>query len=138
MSFTMLLFTFGTTILGIINVVINPFIYNYWIIPSIEKRIGKKLEFTIEVYNTYPKFICKWYEIALYIFAKETGMKFLIKNPKTALLQVDYNVKQSTRFEIIYSIFSYSALIFIVLQVFLYFFLQLFGIDMLKLISSLP
>lgn len=91
----------------IVWICIMPIVFNFFVIPKIEKRIRKKLTFPFKLYNTYPfgKYFGKHFEIAFYIF-----LKFLRINrePPTFALSktnnVEYDIKNASKFEIVVSI----------------------------------
>lgn len=93
---------------------IMPLIFNVFVIPEIEKRIGKELMFSRPSYNFYPFSRCltRHYEVAIYIFIKLLGIK---KEPSCSFALsktngVNYNIKNATKSEIIISIIDVMAI----------------------------
>lgn len=100
-----------TTILGVIYVlVISPIVFNYMIIPKIERKIGKKLEYhPLCDYVFLGKWMCRQLEIAMYIFNRMLALIF--ENdyglPKYCnrfgLKKAGYTIKMASKCEIIMS-----------------------------------
>lgn len=93
------------------SMLIFPIIFNYLLIPKIEKRIGQKLNFCLAMYNGYlfGKFFCRYIEIMYSILILYFRFK-LTRNPKDkklasffALGQIDYQISTASPFEIIMS-----------------------------------
>ena len=95
-----------------------PIIFNTKIIPKIRKRLKEKLIFNKMIYYYFlPKTlqpICWWVDVAFYIFIKIMKIKMRDKN-FCALYPVNYDVNQSTRFEIIMSFIAVAIAIMFVL-----------------------
>jgi len=79
-------------IVGINCFLILPLIFNFYIIPRIEKQIGKKLEYTLFGYNLFffNSYFVRYGEIALYVFYR--SLKLNIKNEEFALKKVNYDI----------------------------------------------
>lgn len=99
-------------IITTINVcIIIPVIFNFFVIPNIEKRYCKKLKYAKDIYQLYPKFLYKNVDIATYIVACCSIFAGKILNRKRdysryALYEINYTKENATKFEIIMSFFS--------------------------------
>jgi hypothetical protein len=94
----------GVTVLNML--ITFPIIFNFFIIPKIEARVGRKLEFNSLVYCMLPKFLGVWigkhFDIACSIFS----FKLLGKLPRRAeytLNKGDYDIGAVSRFEVVMS-----------------------------------
>ncbi|ABS77316.1 hypothetical protein CbuD7D7780_08745 [Coxiella burnetii] len=93
--------------------IVFPIIFNTKIIPNIEKRLGKKIKFDKNPFYYYflPKFthpLFWWGDVASYILYKIfrfNTWKTKYKNTN-ALAYMEYDIRQSTRFEITMSIIA--------------------------------
>lgn len=104
-------------------VLIAPIVFNYFIIPKIEKKIGSKLEF-INWYEFYlfGKFSFRFAEIVSYIIIKYIALK-LKKDPhkikinsKMALMKINYDIKEASSIEIVMSFLTIiSGLLFFII-----------------------
>jgi hypothetical protein len=108
--------------------IISPIVFLFSIIPNIEKRMGRKLEFS----NRYDYFptgrIGRFYEVGLCI-ASEYFLSFFGKTTKNigffksyALIKADFDIRTFPRREIVWSVLlMISSVIFIFLGALLYF-----------------
>jgi hypothetical protein len=98
---------------GFIIVLFFPPIFNFIIIPRIEKKLGKKLQFPSIHYRIVPsnRYFAKSLDISLYIVIKYITYK-ITKNPdecrlldksKLALKYANYPITMASRFEIVMS-----------------------------------
>lgn len=92
---------------GLNGVITMPIIFNFFIIPKIEKKTGKKLEFA-PYWNAFlfGNFIIGYAEIVEYIIIKYFALRFK-KNPdairvnrKFALEKIKYDIRTASNFEI--------------------------------------
>ena len=88
-----------------------PIIFNKKIIPSIERRLGKKLIFNknFGYYYLLPKTLQPmfwWMDVAFYFLAKIINLTFKrnIRMSSSALTNSGYDIRHSTRFEFIMSL----------------------------------
>lgn len=101
--------------------IILPLIFNFMIIPKIKKRVGRELEYhsSINSRRLFWKFLWPCLEISQYIFfqylTKKTKVNFAkLINSDFALKRINYNINQSSRFEIVMScITMFNAYLFI-------------------------
>jgi len=106
--YVVLLYLFFT---AIYQIIIMPIVFNYFIIPKLESKIGKKLEYR-SYYNffLFGNWSFKSIEIANYIFLRYLFLK-IIPNYKwryknSALAKVNYDIRTASKFEIVVSVFS--------------------------------
>ena len=92
-----------------------PFLFTFYIIPKIEKRVGKKLEFVMPNYYLLPgsKFVTGYFEISWCIIKKYLMWKLnklnynsIKPNSKWALWRSNYRIEGASRFEIFISFFA--------------------------------
>lgn len=116
----------------IMMLIVYPIIYNYFVIPKIENRTGKKLEYTSFCYvylsnYLWPiggKKIAKYVDVGPYICSEYTYWKFKIRfkiDPLCSLARIGYDITKASRLEIVT---SFSVLIFVVLLFSLAFLVQ--------------
>lgn len=94
--------------------IINPIIFNFFIIPQIEKDTGKKLNYYFEFYNMFlfSKYYYRQVDISQFIVKQWLASKHPIWinmdkiNPKYALKKINYNGKAASKFKIFISFFS--------------------------------
>lgn len=121
-------------VIGINTLIIFPIIFNCFIIPKIEKKVGQKLEFISASYifvSTYyyligGEVLGKYCEIAMYIVIKYLASKFgkkLNNKSRNALQSINYDIKRASRFELVMSfavflniIFAFLLVIIVLLQ----------------------
>jgi len=103
--------------------VISPIIFNYIIIPGIEKKIGKQLDLhPLLSYIFLGEWMCRQNEIAIYLINRYLAMRF--KNdrglPKYCLRfglrKAGYTIDMSTKFEIIMSFLLVMVFIIIIIS----------------------
>jgi len=90
-----------------------PLIFNWFIIPEIEKKVGKKLEYRLWIYKGrwFPK-LSYYLEIAAYIvilyLRKKIGRPLLKKRlpPEVALINAKYEIEMVSRKELMWSFFT--------------------------------
>ena len=87
--------------------IILPLIFNFTIIPGIEKKIGNKLEYNLPGYSLLPfrSYLAKYLEISLYILTKYFKIPKTL-NPEYALVKARYQLAQFSIKEIAWSILS--------------------------------
>ncbi len=90
--------------------VISPIIFNYFLIPKIEKKIGKKLDYHPFIdYIFLGKWMCRQEEIALYLINRYWAMKFKgdYGLPKYCLRfglkKAGYTINMASKLEIVMS-----------------------------------
>ena len=100
--------------------ILMPFLFTFYIIPKIEKRLGKKLEFVMLNYNLLPgnKFLAGYFEISWCIVKKYLMWKLKKSNfnevrpsSKWALWRSNYRIEDASRFEIFISFFALTNII---------------------------
>lgn len=116
----------------IVNMIlVFPFIFYFSIIPKIEKKIGKKLEFNNITGAFFPRWTMSVPGVGAWI-----ATKFLLKKPKkrdprsmfVPLLETSYDIHYASRIEIVVSILAMiNSLIFIITGILL-FLMTKFGI----------
>ncbi len=88
---------------AIIDFIVMPIVFYFFIIPKIEKQIGQKLEFTLRIYDFSPLgFLVRYGEVASYIVKKQLGLK-IKPNSQLALAKVHYDISLCSRADIIWS-----------------------------------
>ena len=101
-----------------------PFLFTFYIIPKIEKRLGKKLEFVMLSYYFYGmKFAGSFYEISWcvvkkYLMWKSNKPNFNEVKPKSkwALWRAPYRIEEASKFEIFISFFvSINTILFFII-----------------------
>ena len=112
---------YDVTILSIgINMLSMPFLFTFYIIPKIEKRLGKKLEFVMLNYNLLPgnKFLAGYFEISWCIVKKYLMWKLKKSNfnevrpsSKWSLWRSNYRIEDASRFEIFIGFFALTNII---------------------------
>lgn len=113
-----------TCILSFINSAITfPLIFNNFIVPKIEKKIGCKYIVTKGLQIIYPDFLCEWFqyvEISGYISIKYVLSKVArkpsekIRLSSLIMLQAkNYKTEDSPKLEIFMSIFVWISFIWI-------------------------
>lgn len=106
-----------------------PIIFNCFVIPRIEKKVGKKLEFTTSLYYWGCNTWLHYWDIAWYVGEKYIAMKITKKpsdqiryKPSAALQKINYKVETASKFEIFISLTTItSLLLFFVIGALLYF-----------------
>lgn len=95
---------------GIICILIIPIIFNYFIIPNIERKVGERLEFRdYWDYFLFGNFMYRHIEIISYLAIKYLAFKFKGNqdafkiNPKFSLSKINYRIEDASRFEIVMS-----------------------------------
>ena len=91
---------------GLYFLIIDPFIYHYWIIPIIQKRYKEKLIFDMPTYGLIllPGWFMPPTEIGFYIVCKYFGWEIpLTRNCYAALKKIAYDIKMATKAEIVIS-----------------------------------
>ncbi len=91
-----------------------PMIFNFKIIPGIEKKIKKKLKFTFISYEMFffRDYFARYCEISLYILMKYLRISKKM-NSRCALVKAEYHRELFSKFEIFWSFFSlFNYLIF--------------------------
>lgn len=97
-------------------IIISPVVFNYVIIPKIEKKLGTKLKFkTIYDFFLFGNFSYRFLEVAIYIFLRYFFLKinpnYVWKYKNTALAKVNYDVRNASRLEIAMSFYSIISMI---------------------------
>ncbi len=103
----------GFLVFLINSLIILPIIFNFFVIPNIEKRLGKKLEFSRFIYwGKSSIWFSAHLDIGHSIFAKyliwKIWGKVRVGNPKVvyALYQLNYDIREASKFEIIMSFWT--------------------------------
>ena len=117
--------------------VICPIIFDFFIIPKIERRLRENLKYKLTIYNW--QVFARWFvppiDIAPTIFCQYLIWKFKKQAPKnsnssmlSALKQSSYDVSKASRFEIIMSFFvMFNIVIFIFDGIGIHFFVKSTG-----------
>ena len=109
-----MLIVFFITSLSMIIAIINAAIFNCIVIPQIEKKTGRRLDFSLPWYNYSPYGSTIYYhvEIVRYVVKKYWALKFqhnesnaLISNDY-ALQKINYKVADAPRFVIFMCLFA--------------------------------
>ncbi len=100
-------------LITIINFLILPLVFNFKIIPNIERKVGKKLKFELFYYSLhiFNGYFVRYGEIFLYILT--IYLKIPKKmNPKYALVKVAYSREVFSTSEIFWSFFALFNFVF--------------------------
>jgi hypothetical protein len=127
-----LIFLWIIFFITIVNIIfIFPSIFYFSIIPKIEKKIGKRLEFNNITGGYFPRWTMSVPGVAAWI-----ATKYLLKKPKkrdprtmfVPLLETSYDIRYASRIEIVVSILAMiNSLIFIITGILLFLMVK-FGI----------
>lgn len=118
---------------GLNSMVILPIIFNFFIIPNIEKRVGVGLKYGSVSYimmSTYlwvlgGKYICRYLDVAPYIFVELVRWKLRIPlkiNILSSLFKINYKVEEAPKFEVFMGIYCFINTFLFVVAVILNFF----------------
>lgn len=102
----------------IIILIVYPILYNFFVIPKIEKRVGKKLEYGTPLYilcSNYfwifgGKSLAKYLDLIPYIFIQYINWKFRVNrkiDPWSCLFKVGYDIRKASKLEIVTTLLWY-------------------------------
>ena len=125
---------------SLLGFIFFPLIFNYFIIPRIELRLGKKLEewgSAIEMLNFSGKFAakcavvasCIFFQCLILKFSKDPGLgieKFNQKRSRfTDLAKANYDVRDAPRYEVVFGFLAMTnLLLWVILAAIFWFFIR--------------
>ena len=103
--------------------IILPLIFNFFLIPKIEKKIGKKLEYKHYIYQValFGSFFGRYIEISYYMVVKFIASKLGFDPNKVnlgkllALQSVNYNIEEASYVEVGISFFALGNILLVFL-----------------------
>lgn len=92
-----------------------PIVFNFKIIPRIEQKIGRRLQFSpkYDYHFLFGSWFAKYLEISIHIFIKYLELPFK-DNKERALIKVNYQCEEFSKQEIFWSLYA-------VLNIFVFF-----------------
>ena len=102
-----------------------PLIFWIFVVPKIEKRIGKELKFNYSVLP-FGKYLCGYIELAFTITLMYLNLRILRDNSKIklhrlALVTAEYDVSSATQVELVLSFIVFVCMTLFVISLFLMF-----------------